>query len=116
MWIREKDKEKDKEKERPDRKLESDKVPDEVMEQLASSHPDGISRAAAIDKFLSNKNNISKAERKGAARLNTIYIRNWSYDEQSDSVLISSEMVRPEKAGLKDNGTTGIDIDLELGF
>jgi len=25
-------------------------------------------------------------------------------------------MVRPEKAGLKDNGTTGIDIDLELGF
>ena len=109
-------KEKDKEKERSDGKLESDKVPDEVMEQLASSHPDGISRAAAIDKYLSKKSDISKAERMGAARLNTIYVRNWSYDEQSDSVLISSEMVRPEQAGLKANGTTGIDIDQELGF
>ena len=109
-------KDKDKEKEKADGKLESDKVPDDVMEQLASSHPDGISRARAIDNYLSKRAELGKLEREGKARLNSIFVRNWSYDEQSDSVLISSEMVRPEKAGLKSNGTTGIDIDQELGF
>jgi hypothetical protein len=116
MKTSQKIKEKDKEKDTSNGKLESDKVPDEVMEQLLSTHPDGLSRATAIDNFLAKKSNLGRFERNGQARLNTIFIRNWSYDEQSDSVLISSEMVRPEQAGLKKNGTTGIDIDQELGF
>jgi len=98
------------------KKIESDEVPKEVMDQLASSHPDGMSRASAIKNHLAKRSRLSDLKSQGSARLSTIFIRNWSYDEQSDSVIISSEMVRPEQAGLKANGTTGIDIDQELGF
>ena len=102
-----KDKEKDKE---PDYK----KVPNDVLEAL-KSHPDNLSRAAAIKKYLTTLNSNSLAAR-GKSKLNTVFVRNWSYDEDSESTVISDSFTSPGKAGSKENGITGIDVDASLGF
>ena len=100
-------KEKDKE---PDYK----KVPNDVLEAL-KSHPDNLSRAAAIKKYLTTLNSNSLAAR-GKSKLNTVFVRNWSYDEDSESTVISDSFTSPGKAGSKENGITGIDVDASLGF
>lgn len=102
-----KDKEKDKE---PDYK----KVPNDVLEAL-KSHPDNLSRAAAIKKYLATLNSNSLAAR-CKSKLNTVFVRNWSYDEDSESTVISDSFTSPGKAGSKENGITGIDVDASLGF
>ena len=102
-----KDKENDKE---PDYK----RVPDDVLEAL-KSHPDNLSRAAAIKKYLTTLNSNSLAAR-GKSKLNTVFVRNWSYDEDSESTVISDSFTSPDKAGSKENGITGIDVDASLGF
>ena len=102
-----KDKEKDKE---PDYK----RVSDDVLEAL-KSHPDNLSRAAAIKKYLTTLNSNSLAAR-GKSKLNTVFVRNWSYDEDSESTVISDSFTSPDKAGSKENGITGIDVDASLGF
>ena len=102
-----KDKDKDKE---PDYK----RVPDDVLEAL-KSHPDNLSRAAAIKKYLTTLNSNSLAAR-GKSKLNTVFVRNWSYDEDSESTIISDSFTSPDKAGSKENGITGIDVDASLGF
>ena len=102
-----KDKENDKE---PDYK----KVPNDVLEAL-KSHPDNLSRAAAIKKYLTTLNSNSLAAR-GKSKLNTVFVRNWSYDEDSESTVISDSFTSPGKAGSKENGITGIDVDASLGF
>ena len=98
------------------KKIESDRVPDEVMEALLSTHPQNLNRAQAIQERLAKRAMINRLVREGQSRINTIFIRNWSYDEMSDSVLISGDPVRPENAGITSHGTSGIDIDKELGF
>ncbi|NDF98845.1 MAG: hypothetical protein EB101_07970 [Chitinophagia bacterium] len=91
------------------------KLPAEVIKALASTHPDGASRAKALANHLdSTKRN--KLISKGQVAMNTVFIRNWSYDKESDSVIVSSEMVRPKEAGQKSGGTAGIDVDKKLGF
>ena len=102
-----KDKDNDKE---PDYK----RVPDDVLEAL-KSHPDNLSRAAAIKKYLTTLNSNSLAAR-GKSKLNTVFVRNWSYDEDSESTVISDSFTSPDKAGSKENGITGIDVDASLGF
>lgn len=106
----------DAQKNKKKKKLESDPVPDEVMEALLSSHPQNLDRAQAIQERLKNSAMINRLDREGQSRINTIFIRNWSYDEMSDSVVISGDPVRPENAGITSHGTSGIDIDKELGF
>ncbi|KZR64073.1 M48 family metalloprotease [Prochlorococcus sp. MIT 1306] len=98
------------------KKIESDDIPDDVMESLESTHPDGLDRAKAIDKHLMDRKRFAKLTATGAAKLNSLFMRNWSYDDQSNSVVISSEMVRPEDIGNSFTGTAGIDVDKELGF
>ena len=102
-----KDKENDKE---PDYK----RVPDDILEAL-KSHPDNLSRAAAIKKYLTTLNSNSLAAR-GKSKLNTVFVRNWSYDADSESTVISDSFTSPGKAGSKENGITGIDVDASLGF
>ena len=92
------------------------KVPADVLESLKRSHPDGKSRASAIREHISHKSKLSRLKRQGLSRMNTVFVRNWSYDEDSDSVVISDSFTRPEKAGSKDAGITGIDVDASLGF
>ena len=91
------------------------KVSDDVMQSL-KSHPDGISRAAAIDSHIRQNAKLANLARKGKSNLNTIFVRNWSYDEQSESVVISDSFVDPKSAGDKDTGITGIDVDKSLDF
>ena len=100
---------------RVDDKPDYEKVPEDVIDSLRS-HPDGKSRAAAIDEYLKQRARLSGLARKGMAKLNSIFVRNWSYDEDSDSVIISDNFTSPEKAGSKDSGITGIDVDKSLGF
>lgn len=96
--------------------IDSDPVPDEVMEALMSTHPRNLDRAQAIQERLNDRATISRLVRDGQPKINSIFIRNWSYDEMSDSVVISGEPVRPENAGKAKNGMSGIDIDKQLGF
>lgn len=98
-----------------DNKKDSSQVPDDVL-KLLQSHPDGLSRASAIDNHLSDKQKMSKIALNGSSRLKTNLVRNWSYDEQSKSTVISQELVLPQQAGLQTNGITGIDVDKQLGF
>ena len=86
------------------------------MEALLSTHPQNLNRAQAIQERLAKRAMINRLVREGQSRINTIFIRNWRYDEMSDSVLISGDPVRPENAGITSHGTSGIDIDKELGF
>jgi Zn-dependent protease with chaperone function len=91
------------------------KVSEDVMQSL-KSHPDGMSRAAAIDTHIRQKAKLANLVRKGKLNLNTIFVRNWSYDEQSESVVISDSFVDPKDAGTKETGITGIDVDKSLDF
>ncbi len=91
------------------------KVPEDVMESL-KSHPDGISRAAAIDNHINQRAKLANLERKGESRMKSIFVRNWSYDEDSDSVVIADDFTNPDTAGSKARGITGIDVDKSLGF
>lgn len=101
-----------------EKKAEPDykKIPEDVMNSLKSTHPDGLSRAAAIDEHLAQKAKISGLKQAGQQRLVGTRIRNWSYDKQSDSVVISDSFVDPRQAGSNESGTTGIDVDKSLGF
>jgi Zn-dependent protease with chaperone function len=93
---------------------EAGKVSPEAMQSLAS-HPDHLSRAKA----LSNHMDMGKRNQlvtKGTAALKTTFIRDWNYDKQSESVVISSEFVQPKLAGSQQVGTSGIDVDKQLGF
>ena len=91
------------------------KVSEDVIQSLRS-HPEGMSRAAAIDAHLSQRAKFANLARQGKSYLNTIFVRNWSYDEQSESVVISDNFVNPKAAGSKETGTTGIDVDKSLDF
>jgi len=90
-------------------------VPHDVLEALKSHHPDNLNRAAAIKKYLTTLNSNSLAAM-GKSKLNTVFVRNWSYDEDSESTVISDSFTSPGNAGSKENGITGIDVDASLGF
>jgi Zn-dependent protease with chaperone function len=94
---------------------ETEQVSPEAMQALMSTHPDHASRAKAISQHLDQpkKNQLIN---KGKAALGTTTVRAWSYDQLSDSVLISDQMVDPASAANANLGTTGIDVDKTLGF
>ncbi len=94
---------------------DSNKVPQEVLDALASTHPSDPDRANAISQHIDAKTK-SKLASKGSSKLNTQLMRNWSYDKLSDSVLVTNNSVPPSQAGVNAGGTTGIDVDKTLGF
>ncbi len=98
------------------KKPQSERVPSEVLEILMRTHPGDAERSETIKNHIAQKALMSRIKAKGSAVLASIFMRNWSYDDQSESVVIHGEMMRPEKTGLKETGTTGIDIDKILGF
>ena len=75
-----------------------------------------MSRAAAIDSHIRQSAKLESLAKEGKSNLNTIFVRNWSYDEQSESVVISDSFVDPKSAGDKGTGITGIDVDKSLDF
>ncbi len=102
-------------KKEEEKKDDYKKVPEDVIKSL-KSHPDGMSRAAAIDNHINERAKLANLARKGESRMNSIFVRNWSYDEDSDSVVIADNFTNPETAGSKEGGITGIDVDKSLGF
>ena len=92
------------------------KIPIYVLKALENTHPSKLSRAAAIKAHIAQNINVNDLAAKGKSRLNSIFIRNWSYDEDSESVVISDSFTSPENAGSESNGITGIDVDASLGF
>ena len=95
---------------------ESDQIPPEVLKNLMSSHPSDPDRATALGNHLSQTALMNKLASSGKSSLSTTFMRNWSYDAQSESVIIHDQMVSPKEAGLAKTGTTGIDIDKVLGY
>lgn len=95
---------------------ESDQVPTEVLQYLMRSHPSDPDRAKALANHASQTSLMNKLSSSGKSALASTYIRNWSYDEQSETVVIHEQMVNPKEAGLAKTGTSGIDIDKMLGF
>lgn len=95
---------------------ESDQVPPEVLKQLMRSHPSDPDRAKALANHASQTSLMNKLSSSGKSALASTYIRNWSYDAQSETVVIHEQMVNPKEAGLAKTGTSGIDIDKMLGF
>jgi len=104
------------ERQQATRGRESDQVPAEVLNYLMRSHPLDPDRAKAIGAHASQSSLMSKLASSGKSSLSSTYIRNWSYDSQSETVVIHEQMVNPKEAGLAKTGTSGIDIDKMLGF
>jgi Zn-dependent protease with chaperone function len=104
------------ERQQATRGRESDQVPAEVLNYLMRSHPSDPDRAKALGAHASQSSLMSKLASSGKSSLSSTYIRNWSYDSQSETVVIHEQMVSPKEAGLAKTGTSGIDIDKMLGF
>ena len=88
----------------------SEKISEETLEIL-STHPSDERRANAIREHIENKDlfNIFRAAGKQNRSKNTM--RDWSYDKDSDSLVISDIEKDPKLIGLGKTGTTGINID-----
>ncbi len=88
---------------------DSSRVPEEIMVSL--THPSDKRRAKAIKNHLANKKLINRLKEEGKKARNTKKIRDWNYDKQSETVVISNTLKNPNKVGLEETGSTGIDID-----
>ncbi len=89
-------------------------VPEDIME-LLRTHPSHEKRAKALKDELDNKKDVySKFKQEGKEARKDIYMRDWSYDEDSNSVVISDILKLPKNVGIKDKGITGIDVDAFL--
>ena len=88
----------------------TDKVPDEIM-QMLSTHPTWERRAKAIKLELKNKKLFNNLKREGKIARENKKMRDWKYDEDSNSVVISGILKSPKDVGRENTGTTGIDVD-----
>lgn len=104
------------ERQRASKGRESDQLPPEVLKYLMRSHPSDPDRANALAAHASQSDLMNKLSASGKSALASTYIRNWSYDAQSETVIIHEQMVTPKEAGLSKGSTSGIDIDKLLGF
>ncbi len=91
-------------------KVDSANVPEEVLE-LLRTHPSDRRRAKALKIHVKTPGLIKRLSAEGKQLRNTKLLRDWSYDKESDSVIISSNLIDPKKVGLEQTGTTGIDVD-----
>ncbi len=89
---------------------DSENISEETLEIL-STHPSDERRAQAIREHIENKDlfTIFRAAGKQNRLKNTL--RDWSYDKDSDSLVISDIEKEPRLVGLGKTGTTGINID-----
>ena len=78
---------------------------------MLSTHPSSKRRAKAIQNELKNKKLFSDIEKQGKEARSSKLMRDWNFDEDSNSVVISDIMKSPQDIGLQKDGTTGIDVD-----
>ena len=79
--------------------------------QILSTHPSWERRAKAIKLELKNKKLFNNLKREGKIARENKKMRDWKYDEDSNSVVISSILKSPKDVGRENTGTTGIDVD-----
>lgn len=97
-------------KEKRRKKKKTEKVPDAVLEML-STHPSWERRAKAIKLELKNKKLFNNLKREGKIARTNKKMRDWKFDEDSNSVVISGILKSPKDVGRGNTGTTGIDVD-----
>ena len=92
------------------KRRKAEKVPEAVMEML-STHPSWERREKAIRLELKNKKLFNNLKREGKIARENKKMRDWKYDEDSNSVVISGILKSPKDVGRENTGTTGIDVD-----
>ncbi len=92
------------------KKQKVEDVPEDVM-ALLSTHPSDERRAKALKAHLQNTNLINKLKNRGKEWRKEKNMRDWTYDKESNSVVISNIFKSPKNIGINDRGTTGIDVD-----
>tara|TARA_Y100000589_G_C27181731_1_gene641077 strand:- start:998 stop:2446 length:1449 start_codon:yes stop_codon:yes gene_type:complete len=83
----------------------------EATLEILRTHPSDERRAEAIREYIKNKELFNKFRITGKKNKLSTKMRDWSYDKDSDSLVISDIEKDPKLIGLEDTGTTGINID-----
>ncbi len=92
------------------RNKELNTVHEDVIE-LLRTHPSDERRAKALKQHISDKKLFNDFKKEGKIAIKNKYMRDWVYDKESNSVVISDLLKSPTEVGLGKTGTTGIDVD-----
>ena len=91
-------------------KIDDKKISEQTLE-LLRTHPSDERRAKNISEHIKNKKLFEEFRSNGKNNKLKDTMRDWSYDKDSDSLVISDFEKDPEFIGLEQTGTTGINID-----
>jgi len=89
---------------------EREQISEQTLE-LLRTHPSDEMRAKNIAEHIENKSLFEEFRANGMKNKLTDKMRDWSYDKDSDSLVISDIEKDPEFVGLEETGSTGINID-----
>ena len=78
---------------------------------MLRTHPSDEMRAKNIAEHIENKSLFEEFRANGKKNILTDTMRDWSYDKDSDSLVISDIEKDPKFIGLEQTGSTGINID-----
>ena len=87
-----------------------ERISEQTLEIL-STHPSDERRAKAIGEHIQNVELFNKFRATGKKNRLKNTMRDWSYDKESDSLVISDIEKDPKLIGLEKTGTSGINID-----
>jgi len=93
------------------RKVKDKKQISEQTLEILSTHPSDERRAKSIGEHIENKELFNKFRATGKKNRLKNTMRDWSYDKESDSLVISDIAKDPKLIGLEETGTSGINID-----
>ncbi len=97
-------------KKRKAKAKDREQISEETLEIL-STHPSDERRAKAISEHIENTELFNKFREIGKKNKLKNTMRDWSYDKESDSLVISDIEKDPKLIGLEETGTSGINID-----
>ena len=89
---------------------DKEQISEQALEIL-SSHPSDERRAKAIGEHIQNQDLFNKFRETGKKNKLKNTMRDWSYDKESDSLVISDIEKDPKLIGIGATGTSGINID-----
>ena len=98
------------------KKSKSYPIPPEIIKLLTNTHPTNESRAVVLENHLKNKTLFARLTKFGERNRSDKAMRYWKFDENTNTVIVSSQKTKASKAGKEEYGLTGIDIDEVLGF
>lgn len=92
------------------RAKDRERISEQTLE-LLRTHPSDERRAKNIGKHIENKTLFDKFRADGKKNKLIDKMRDWSYDKDSDSLVIADIEKQPKFIGLEETGSTGINID-----